>query len=95
MSRLPTSLLHMCAKFGEDRSNISCSTGCRAEHTISGLGKIGKKPEVIKIVETTSLFEQGIMGLPTSYSCAAVAQLLRSLVPQTQDVCRMPRAMSK
>ena len=95
MSPLPTSLLHMCAKFREDRSNISCSTGCRAGQTISGLGKIGKKPEVIKIVETTSLFEQGIMGLSTSYSCAAVAQLLRSLVPQTQDVCRMPRAMSK
>ena len=95
MSPFPTSLLHMCAKFGEDRSNISCSTGCRAGQTISGLGKIGKKPEVIKIVETTSLFEQGIMGLPTSYSCAAVAQLLRSLVPQAQGVTRLPKSMSK
>ena len=42
MSPLSTSLLHMCAKFGEDRSNISCSTGCRAEHAISGLEENGQ-----------------------------------------------------
>ena len=55
---------------------------------------MAKKPEVIKIVETTSFFEQGIMGLPTIYSCAAVAQLLRSLVPQAQGVQRLPESMS-
>ena len=42
MSHLPTSLLHMCAKFGEDRSNISYSTGCRAEHAISVLEENGQ-----------------------------------------------------
>ena len=42
MSHLPTSLLHKCAKFGEDRSNISHLTNCTAEHTIYALKKIGQ-----------------------------------------------------